>query len=192
MNTLLLVALFVLMSFAAQMTVLWTAARVCRLERRSWWRAALVTLIRTVPITGLYALTAAADESKAGFWLLLGLVVLVDVSFTLWLLRLFFGGSIGRRSGTWAMQLVLGSLLGYGMVFLVGHWIQAFVSPHHSMSPNVRGFHTVEELPDGNHLIVGAYDAVNQRAFAPGVESSGIVAETYEFQLVVRHIGNLG
>jgi signal peptidase I len=54
------------------------------------------------------------------------------------------------------------------------------------MSPNIRGYHVVELLPDGNHLIIAANDPNDPRQIPAGERSGAIIAETYEDREVPR------
>jgi signal peptidase I len=53
------------------------------------------------------------------------------------------------------------------------------------MSPNIRGYHVVEVLPDGNHLIHAANAPGGERV-PVGEPSGAIVAETFEYRVTTR------
>jgi signal peptidase I len=56
------------------------------------------------------------------------------------------------------------------------------------MSPNIRGYHVVEVLPDGSHLIHAA-NHPEGGGLPPGSASGAIVAETFEYRPTVRPAG---
>ncbi|HKA07462.1 MAG TPA: signal peptidase I [Gemmataceae bacterium] len=185
MNTLLLLAVFFLAGLALQTGVLWIAARVCGLERRGWWRAAAVVLIKLIVGLALLAVIATVDLSEDAQWPLLGVQLLLDALVTAWLLRRLLGGTWKRAFATWALQLVGGLVLGMGFVLVIRTCIQAFTASNSSMSPNLRGYHVVEVLPNGRHLIHAANAPIGV-GIPTGDPSGAIVAETYEYRETTR------
>jgi signal peptidase I len=98
-----------------------------------------------------------------------------------------FGGTLTRRLGTWVAHLFAGGITGYILVLGMRMCVEAFIWPNSSMSPNVRGYHVVETLPDGSHLIHAANPPDEQPpAIPPGAPSGAIVAETYEYREAPR------
>ena len=189
MNTLLLLALFLAASLAVQATTLWLAVRMCRLPKQSWGRAIAISVIRAVVVVGIWlALVGHNGDSTRMpmFWIV---ALLADTLLTLWLIRRVFGGRMRAIVGAWAIQLGLAVVVGTGLTAAIQLCIAAYAIPVSSMSPNIRGFHVVEELPDGNHLIVAANDPADPSGIPEGWASGGIVAETYEYREVPRPAG---
>jgi signal peptidase I len=184
MNTFLLVGLFLLAVLALQASVIWLATRICRLERRSWWRAAALVIIKVPLGAGLSALINTVDWPND--WIRAVVLLLADALLTVWLLRRLFGGSRQRAIATWAVQLIAGVVLVLGLVYATKPVLDAFVWPGSSMTPNIRGYHVVELLPDGNHLIIAANDPNDPHGIPAGAPSGAIVAETHEYREVPR------
>jgi signal peptidase I len=186
-NTLVLVAVFLLASFAVQTTVLWAAARVCRLERRGWWRVGVIVAAKLVIALAILVSIWTWGETPDSNMLVLGAGLVVDAIVTTGLLWLLFGGTLTRRLGTWVAHLFAGGIAGYILVLGMRTCVEALIWPNSSMSPNIRGYHVVETLPDGNHLIHAANPPDEQSpAIPPGEPSGAIVAETYEYREAPR------
>jgi signal peptidase I len=189
MNTLLLLTLFFVGGLAVQATVLWLAARVCRLPKRSWGRALAVSGARLLVAVGLWLALVGRDGDPT-MMPVFGLAVLVlDTLLTVGLIRGWFGGRWRAVIGAWALQAVLGVVVGLGLTALIQTCIATYVIPTSSMNPNIRGYHVVEVLPDGNHLVVAANDPADPRGIPPSGPSQGIIAETYVPREVRRPAG---
>jgi len=187
MNTLLLVALFVLISLVVQTTVLWFAMRVNRLDRRSWWRAGLIVAAKLVLALAVLVSIWTWGEELDSNLIMLSIGLVVDLFATIGLLRLLFGGTLMRRLGTWATHFVAGGVVGYVLLLGMRTCVESYIWENSSMSPNIRGWHVVETLPDGNHQIHAANPPDEQPpAVAPGAPSGSIVAETYEYREASR------
>jgi signal peptidase I len=186
MNTLVLLTLFLAASLALQATILWLAVRMCRLPRRSWGRSLAISVVRLVIAVSLWVGLVGRDGDPA-LTPLFGVVALfVDTLLTLWLIRRSFGGGRGAVFGAWTVQTVAGLALGFGWLMLVQTCLTTYVMPSSSMSPNIRGYHVVEVLPDGSHLIVAANDPADRYGIPAGEPSRGIVEETFESREIPR------
>jgi len=184
MNVFLLLGLFAAGGLALQTTIVWLAARVCHLDRSSWWRAALVVVIRGVIGTGLTALMLATDVERE--WLALTGLVAVDAIVTFWLIGRVIGGTRRKQASAWALNLVAGTTAGIAFATAFTMCLEGFTWVNSSMTPNIRGYHVVEVLPNGNHLIHAANFPGAGRSIPPGESSGAIVAETYEYREVPR------
>ena len=179
MNTLLLLTLFLVGSLVLQATLLWLAVRVCRLPRRSWGRALAITVARMLVVVGLWVALVGRDGDSTMMPTFAAAALVLDALLTLGLIRQAFGGG-WKVVGAWATQAGLGLVVGLGLTPLIQTCLVTYVIPASSMSPNIRGFHVVEVLPDGNHLIVAANDPADPFGIPAGEPSRGIVAETFE------------
>ena len=184
MNSFALLALFLITGLVLQTTILWLAARVCQLDRRTWWRAALIAVIKVVIAAGLFVLALAADFERE--WLAMAGLMVVDMAVTFWLIGRVFRGSRRRQAGAWTLNLVGGSVAGTVFAAAVTTCLDGFAWVNSSMTPNIRGYHVVETLPDGTHLIHAANFPGDGRGIPPGGPSGAIVAETYEYREVPR------
>jgi signal peptidase I len=186
MNTLLLLTLFLIGGLAVQATVLWLAARVCRLPKLSWARSLAISVVRLFVGVGLWAAVVGREgdpDMMAGLGVAM---VVVDTILAVWLIDRLFGGSRRAVFGAWAVQAAAGLGVGFGLVMLMQTYLGMYVMPSSSMSPNIRGYHVVEDLPDGTHLIVAANDPSDPFGLPTGAETGGIVAETFEFRPAPR------
>ena len=184
MNTFLLLALFALAGFILQTTILWLAARICGLDRNNWCSAALIIVIKVFAESTLVGVLAAINTIDE--WLVAGFVFIVDAVLTVWLLRRLFGGTRRQSTATWAVNLLAGSVAGIVFVIVFTRCLEGFVWSNSSMTPNIRGYHVVEVLPDGAHLIHAANFPDAHRGIPAGEPSGAIVAETYEYREVPR------
>src|SRR6476660_6660248 len=99
MNIFLLLGLVTATGFVLQTTVLWLAARVCRLDRVRWLRAAAAVGIKwSLELVVAVILMAAEMMGEWSAWI--GLFVL-DAILTFWLIGKVFGGSRNRRAAAW-------------------------------------------------------------------------------------------
>jgi len=183
MNIFLLLGLVIATGFILQTTVLWLAARICRLDRVKWLRAAAAVGIKLLlELAVAVVLMAAEMMGEWSAWI--GLFV-VDAILTFWLIGKFFGGSKNKRAATWAVNTAASIAAGIQFAVAMTMLLEAFIWPNSSMSPNIRGYHVVEVLPDGNHLIHAA-NQPGQDYPAPGDRSGAIVAETFEYRETTR------
>jgi signal peptidase I len=185
-NTLVLVALFLLASLAVQTTILWVAARVCGLDRRGWWRAGVIVAAKFAFAAAVLVTIGTMVEEPDSIVFVWCIALLVDVLGTVGLLWWLFRGTLARRLRTWAVHGIAGTAIGYVLLVGMRTCLESYIWPNSSMSPNVRGYHVVETLPDGNHLIHAANTPGENRIIPPGEPSGAIVAETYEFRRVPR------
>lgn len=177
MNSLALVAVFVVIASAVQTVVIREAVRGRESDRRIWRQAARITAIRLVPvlIVGV-ALTILVD--RAWWWSLLVLGLVADSMLTIWLLRRWLQTRMVLRP--WFTQAYWNAVGGVVLLFSANQCLAAHTWINSSMSPNIRGYHVIEEMPDGTHLINAATNPW-QSWPEPGTPSGGIVAETYEY-----------
>ncbi len=186
MNSLVYLLAFLALGFAAQVIALDWVARRYRLERATLWRAVRIVGIKSLAEPPIYFLLRAPGRDENAAMFLAGGIVLVDVSLTLALLWLWFGGSIGRRLRCWGISFVMCGLIGYGLISLLHLVVESYLPTSSSMNPNLRGYHVVESLPDGSTLIVAANDPADRNAPRVGSPSAGIVAETFEHRETPR------
>jgi signal peptidase I len=183
MNIFLLLGLVIATGFILQTTVLWLAAHICGMDGVRWWRAAAAVGIKfALELTVVVILMAAELMGEWTAWV--GLFAL-DTILTFWLIGKVFGGSKQKRAATWALNAAAGIAVGIAFVVVVTMLLEAFIWPNSSMSPNIRGYHVVEVLPDGNHLIHAANQPGDNYP-APGDRSGAIVAETFEYRVTTR------
>src|SRR5262249_16007173 len=149
MNTLILLCGFLAIGLTAQATILWLAARICRLPKRSWARSLASSAVRLFVGVGLWA-AVIGREGDPSMTAGLGVaVVVVDAIRAVWLISRPLGGSRRAVFGAWAVQAAAGLGVGFGLVMLMQTCLGMYVMPSSSMSPNIRGYHVVEDLPDG-------------------------------------------
>jgi signal peptidase I len=184
MNTLTLLTLLLIAGFVFQTTVLWFAAHACQLDRTTWWRAAQLVVVKGVVATGLLVVMLAADVERE--WKAIAGLILVDALVTFWLISKVFGGTRRKQARVWLLNLVAGSVSGVVFCFIFAKCFDGFAWGNSSMTPNIRGYHVVELLQDGNHLVHAANFPGDVRGIAPGEPSGAIVAETYEYREVPR------
>jgi len=177
-NSLALVALFIAIAFAVQTVVIGEAVRGRDSDRSIWRRAARITAVRLIPILVVgAALTILVD--RAWWWSLLVLGLVADSMLTIWLLRKWLRTRLVLRP--WFTQAYWNAIGGAILLFSANQCLGAHTWINSSMSPNIRGFHVVEELPDGTHLINAANYPRDPHGIPPGAPSGGIVAETFEY-----------
>jgi signal peptidase I len=186
MNTLGLFAVFLASGFVLQATILWLAVRMCRLPRQSWARALAISVVRLPVVAGLWIALIGRDGDPAMTPAFGVAALVVDTLLTLRLIRRSFGEGWRASLGVWAAQMVGGLLVGFGWLVLVQTCLTTYVMPSSSMSPNIRGYHVVEVLPDGNHLIVAANNPADAYGIPAGDPSRGIVEETFESRETAR------
>jgi signal peptidase I len=182
-----ILALFILAGLVVQTGMLCHGVSVCRLPRRSVGRALIVVVVQFVLTVGGLAfgvLDGLDDPDWGGFSLAL-LSFVVQICVTVWLLKLLFGGRFWPRVGAWAIQTVGSILAGLVCVAILRQFVHTYQPQASSMNPNLRGFHVVEDLPDGNHLIVGVNPPWDTY-LPPGATAGGLVAETFEYREVPR------
>jgi signal peptidase I len=178
-----ILGLFVLASLLVQTGILCLAARVCRLPKRGLGRAAVVIVVQFALSLGLaVAVLDFLDDPGGGGSALALMMTAVQVAVTIWLIRRLFGGRLGPSIGAWALYSVGSILAGIGLVFCLRQFVQTYQLQASSMNPNLRGFHVVEDLPDGNHLIVAANAPDDPHGIPAGGPSGAIVAETFEYR----------
>jgi signal peptidase I len=186
MNTLLLVTLFGVAWLALQAAVLWRAVRFGRTLRLLRVRAAVLVGIRFAAAVGLWATLATLIDEAAGAVGLAVAAVCADIVVTAVLVRLLFGGRARTAFRAWVAQFAGGAAAAFLVFVAAGTCLGAAFIPNSSMSPNIRGYHTIEPLPDGTHLVVAANTPGDARGIPAGEPSGAVVAETYEFRDVVR------
>jgi len=143
MNSLVLVAIFVVLSVLLQVAVLHLSARLCQLPKRSWARAGAAVFVRLVILVAVFAIIARlADAFDSWHGALLFLVV--DLIVTVLLVRSMFGSRLPAALGTWATNLVLGVIVATGMVFGFREFCGLYEVTSSAMSPNLRGYHTIK------------------------------------------------
>src|SRR5262245_31851970 len=183
MNIFLLLGLVIVTGFILQTTVLWLSARICRMDRVRWMRAAAAVGIKlSLELAVAVILMAAEMMGEWSAWI--GLFAL-DAILTFWLIGKVFRGSNNQRVATWAVNTAANIVAGIQFAVAMTMLLEAFIWPNSSMSPNIRGYHVVEVLPDGNHLIHAA-NQPGDRYPAPGEPSGAIVAETFEYRETTR------
>jgi signal peptidase I len=176
-NSLALIAVFVAIAFAVQTVVIREAVRGRESGGRTWQQAAKTSAIRLVPLLVVgTALTILVD--RAWWWSLLALGLMADSLLTIWLLRRWLKTRLVLRP--WFTQAYWNAIGGAVLLFSANQCLGAHTWVNSSMSPNIRGYHVIEELPVGTHLINAATNPW-QSWPAPGTPSGGIVAETFEF-----------
>src|SRR4051812_31983290 len=158
MNTLLLLGVFLAASLTLHATILWLAVHVSRLPRRSWGRALAISVVRLLVVVGAWVALIGRDGDPAVMPTFGVSALAADILLTVWLIRRSFGGGGRAVFGAWTAQAVAGLAVGFAWLVLVQTCLTTYVMPSSSMSPNIRGYHMVEVLPDGNHLIVAAND----------------------------------
>lgn len=179
MNSLALVAVFVAIAFAVQTVVIREAVRGRETGRRVWRRAARITAIRLVPVLVVgAALTILVDRALS--WSLLVLGLFAVSLLTIWLLRRWLQSRLQAVLRPWFTQAYWNAVGGVVVLVSANQCLGAHTWINSSMSPNIRGYHVVEELSDGTHLINAATNPW-QSWPEPGTPSGGIVAETYEY-----------
>jgi signal peptidase I len=182
-----IVGLFALASLVVQTGILCLAARVCRLPKRGVGRAAILAAVQLLfNLVVLVGFLSLADVLGFPSDALLLLVTLVQFIMTVCLIRRLFGGKWLPSVGASILYLIGTGLTGLALVFGLQEFVQTYQLRAGSMNPNVRGFHVVEDLPDGNHLIVGTSPPDDRRDVPPGATSGGIVAETFEYRELPR------
>lgn len=179
MNSLLLLAVFFAIAFAVQTVVIREAARGSESNRSHWRRAINFTAIRLVPVLAISAaLTILVD--RVWWWSLLVIGLVADSMLTLWLLRRWLKTRLRLVLRPWFTQAYWNAIGGVMLLFSANRCLGAHTWINSSMTPNIRGYHVVEDLPDGAHLIIAATNPWEDWP-APGARTGGIVAETFEF-----------
>jgi signal peptidase I len=180
MNTFLLIAIFVLAALVAHAITLLVVARIFRLPKRTWKRAVSIAVAHLALGAFLLALSLSfredVDWATATSLVALGL----DVSVTVWLMQRLFGGKLATVFGAWLVQAVLMCAVSFAMYLVLEQFMGAYVNDANSMSPNIRGKHYVETLPNGDHLIIGVFTPPAGMRAVEIRGTGGIVAETYE------------
>src|SRR4051812_8338997 len=106
MNTLLLLAVFLVVSLTVQATVLWLAARVCRLPKCGRGQAVAISAVRLLVLVGLWVALVGRDGDST-MMPVFGVVTLVaDTVVTVWLVRRLFGGRLRAVVGAWALHAI--------------------------------------------------------------------------------------
>jgi signal peptidase I len=178
-NSLAIVALFIAIAFVVQTLVIREAVRGRETDRRIWRRAAKFTAIRLAPLLAAgAALTILVD--RAWWWSLLTLGLVADSMLTIWLLRRWLQTQLRMVLRPWFTQAYWNAVGAVVLLFSANQCLGAQTWSNSSMSPNIRGYHVTEELPDGTHLINAATNPWQDWP-APGTPSGGIVAETFEY-----------
>jgi signal peptidase I len=182
-----IVGLFTLASLVVQTGILWLAVRVCRLPKRGVGRAAVVVIVQfTLNMVLAFGLFDGLDDPGGGGFALVLLTTAVQIVVTVGLIRRLFGGRLGPSIGAFAIYCVGSIAAGLVLVFILRQFVQTYQLQASSMNPNLRGFHDVEALPDGTHLIVAANSPDDPRGIPEGGPSGAIVAETFEYRQVPR------
>jgi signal peptidase I len=184
MNVFILLGLFAATGLGLESCVLWLAARLSRLDRVKLWRAALVVVFRSIIATGLFVILLTADAERE--WLAMAGLIVVDAAVTFWLIGRVFGGTWRKQAGAWALNIVAGTTVGFLFAAAFTTCLAGSAWVNSSMTPNIRGYHVVETLADGTHLIHAANFPGDGRGIPPGGPSGAIVAETYEYREVPR------
>jgi signal peptidase I len=153
-------------------------------------RVTLLVGIRFAGTVAVWAILAALCDEAAGVAGLATAAVGADVALTALLVRLLFGGPARAAMRTWARQFAGGVAAGLVMLVAGGTCLGAGYIPNSSMSPNIRGYHAVESLPDGTHLVVACNTPGDSGGIPAGQPSGAIVAETYEYREVPRPAGH--
>jgi signal peptidase I len=186
MNSIAIIVAFLFIAIALQASIVWLAARCCRLERRGWWRAMWIVVLRLVMSFALVVFLSFLDDEACGYILRLVLEFVIDALLTIYLFKRLFGGTTGKAIGAWAIQFVFSAVAGIGLITAIHTLVHAYTASSSSMSPNLRGYHVIEVLSNGNHLIVAANDPRDVHPLQPGTMSGGIVAETFEYKETPR------
>jgi signal peptidase I len=184
-NALLLLGFLVVGWGVAQTIFLTKAMRAPEGSRVKLGRAALLVVSRFAVAVAVWISLSFGWEEVGEPLGLLAVVVVVDVAFTLLLISRSAGHRIGERSRRWLVPFV-GGLAATLLVFgAADTCLGTNYIPNSSMSPNIRGYHVVEQLPDGTHLVVAA-NTPGDWGIPPGEPGGAIVAETYDFREVPR------
>ena len=184
-----ILGLFILATLLVQTGVLYLSVRVCRLPKRGVRRAAVVVAVQVILNVGFaYAALNVVDEPGGGTALAL-ILTAAQVAVIVWLIRRLFGGRLGPSIGAFALYGVGSIAAGAVLVFAFRQFVLTYQLQASSMNPNLRGFHVLEALPDGNHLIVAANAPNDPFQVRTGEPSGAIVAETFEYREAGRPAG---
>ncbi len=166
---------------AIQAVSLRLAIRSRRLEREGLFRPTILVGIRFLATIGVWAGLAAFDDEAIRIAGLAAAILVADVAVMFPLLRFALGIPFRDVRRIWVMQFA-GSLVAWVVVFGIASVCLGVAEiPNSSMSPNIRGFHVVETLPGGHHLVIAANTPGDESAIPPGKPSGSLVAETYEY-----------
>lgn len=185
MNSLVLVSLFVVLAVLLQIGALHFSASLWQLPKRNWARVWVAVLARIVIFLGLFSMIAWLTTVPGSLPVAL-VLFLFDASVSVLLISRVFGCRSSAALGTCISTLVLGGITTIVMVLGFSELCVQYKLVSSAMSPNLRGYHTVEVLPNGNHLIHAANYPGDAHGIAPGGPSGAIVAETYEYREVSR------
>jgi len=180
MNSLLLFVAFTVILVVANSIVLRDAARICELPKHSWLRAFAIsgTRFAAALLIGVMWLLACDKLGLVGVLV----VMATDMAITYALICRVLGGRGRAASRTFVLQIGIGIVTGIGGLFIWSQFTAAYTLTTSSMSPNLRGYHTMEVLDNGNHLIIAANDPRDPLQIPAGSRSGGIVAETHEYR----------
>jgi signal peptidase I len=178
LNGLVLVAVFIAIAFVVQTAVIRAAVCFSDSDRRDWKRAAKVTAARLALALMIFLLILIDDHAHSCLILVMGLAI--DSLLTIWLLRRWLQTRMCKVIRAWFTQGICNVVASLVLFCSADQCFASYLWPNSSMSPNIRGYHLVEDLPDGTHLINAATNPWQDWP-APGTPSGGIVAETYEY-----------
>jgi signal peptidase I len=184
-NALVLLGFLVAAWVVTQTVLLQKAMRPPEGSRVKLGRAALVVVARLVATLAIWFVLSNRFDDVAEPFGLLAVVVAVDMTFTLLLILWSAGRPIGERSRRLLSQFAGGLAATLLLFGVAGTCLGTNSIPNSSMSPNIRGYHVVEPLPDGTHLVVAA-NTPGDWGIPPGEPGGAIVAETYEYRVVPR------
>ncbi len=180
MNTLFLVGLIVTVWLMLQTAVLWKVSRAGWSPPCGVGRVAFLAGLRLVVTVGLWVLAASLHEDIAGALGLAGTVIVTDVCLAPVLFRWLHVSPAKKAVKFWGSQFVGGFAASFLVIAMAGTCLGMAYIPNSSMSPNIRGYHVVETLPDGTHLVIAANTPGDPDGIPPGMPSGAILAETYE------------
>jgi signal peptidase I len=180
MNTLLLIGLFLVTWLAFNTVAVWLAARLGKLPKRGWDRAALIVVIRFFVVAGLSTALAISFESAFSFIGLWTLALMTDAVCSAVLFWWILGGELPTLFGAWSGQLILGMTGTILLTIAFGAFVDPMEGKRDGMSPNIRGWHIVELTPSGDHLII---DSVGPDGMIASHDAAGaVVVESREFR----------
>jgi signal peptidase I len=148
-------------------------------------RAIATVVVRLVAAVAIWFALSSRFEDVAGPLGLLAVAVIVDVTLTFLLISRLAGRPLRGRTRRLLIRSAGGLAVTLFMFGAAGTCLGMNYIPNSSMSPNIRGYHDVEPLPDGTHLVVAA-NTPGDWGITPGRPFGAIVAETYEYRVVPR------